>query len=463
MKKPIAVDLFCGAGGMSEGILQAGFHIAFSSDKSPEASLTYQYRHEQLGLKNGYNTFFCMEDIANLTGKFILNSISNLEYFKNRFNGKVDVIFGGPPCQGFSRAGKRLKNDPRNLLFREYLRVIAEIRPNYVVMENVVGLLDTSLDNFISYDGEKYSNATLVTEILVKEFFKIGYKIKNSDEHGKIDSKKIILNASDFGVPQKRERVIIIAYKENQNQPRDIDYYKVNKIVTVEEAISDLIVNKNKRKYQLEKLKEKNKLDYINSSKKGRTKNFFNNETIKNNFNQNTELSLHLPYVKERFSLYKQGESSKDVKARLMSEGIEKVLELDALLQYTYENSDYASLDELKLEIANFLKKSKTDKEKLLNIILSKKNIRTRLMGEEVARTIVTLPDDYISPFEERVFSVREMARLQSFDDSFIFLGKRTTGGERRKMEIPQYTQVGNAVPPLLARAIAKSIIDVIT
>ena len=112
-----------------------------------------------------------MEDIANLTGKFILNSISNLEYFKNRFNGKVDVIFGGPPCQGFSRAGKRLKNDPRNLLFREYLRVIAEIRPNYVVMENVVGLLDTSLDNFISYDGEKYSNATLVTEILVKEFF----------------------------------------------------------------------------------------------------------------------------------------------------------------------------------------------------------------------------------------------------------------------------------------------------
>lgn len=74
----------------------------------------------------------------------------------------------------------------------------------------------------------------------------------------------------------------------------------------------------------------------------------------------------------------------------------------------------------------------------------------------------MTLPDDYISPFEDRIFSVREMARLQSFDDNFEFLGKRTTGGDRRRDEVPQYTQVGNAVPPLLAKAIAMSIIDVI-
>lgn len=97
-----------------------------------------------------------------------------------------------------------------------------------------------------------------------------------------------------------------------------------------------------------------------------------------------------------------------------------------------------------------------------MDILLSKKNIRTRLNKKDTSRTIVTLPDDYISPFEDRVFSVREMARLQSFDDSFIFLGKRTTGGPRRKLEVPQYTQVGNAVPPLLARAVAKSIKDVL-
>ncbi len=88
MKKSLAIDLFCEAGGMSEGIIQVGFHIAFSSDKSPEASLTYQNRHEQLALHNGYNTFFCTEDIANLKGKFILNSIKNLEYFNGKFDRK---------------------------------------------------------------------------------------------------------------------------------------------------------------------------------------------------------------------------------------------------------------------------------------------------------------------------------------------------------------------------------------
>ena len=189
MRKPLAIDLFCGAGGMSEGILQAGFHIVFSNDKSPEVALTYQNRHEQLGLHNGYNTFFITEDIANLTGKFILDSISNLEYFKNKFDNKIDVIFGGPPCQGFSRAGKRDKNDPRNLLFREYLRVVSEIEPNYVVMENVVGLLDTKLNNFISYDLEEYEDDTLVTDILEKEFKKIGYKIKKYNSEDKVNFK----------------------------------------------------------------------------------------------------------------------------------------------------------------------------------------------------------------------------------------------------------------------------------
>lgn len=71
---------------------------------------------------------------------------------------------------------------------------------------------------------------------------------------------------------------------------------------------------------------------------------------------------------------------------------------------------------------------------------------------------MVTLPDDYLTPFEDRIPTVREMARIQSFDDSFEFLGKRTTGGPRRKIEVPQYSQVGNAVPPLLARAIALEI-----
>ncbi|MGL5796604.1 MAG: DNA cytosine methyltransferase [Cetobacterium sp.] len=467
MKKPLAIDLFCGAGGMSEGIIQAGFHIVFSSDKSPEASLTYQNRHEQLGLHNGYNTFFCTEDINNLTGEFMLNSISELKIFNNKFDGKIDAIFGGPPCQGFSRAGKRDKDDPRNFLFREYLRVISEIKPNYVVMENVVGLLDTKLDGFISFDSEIYSDNVLVTSILEKEFYKLGYKIKKYNKETDINFKKLILDASEFGVPQKRTRVIIVAYKAEIDEPKDISDYKIKDKVTIEQALSDLILDEKLKKSQILKLKKENKLNFINNSKNGRTISFDSGTPIHLEGElPNIDLSSHSDYIVQRFALYKEGESSKDVKNRLYKEGLSSVLNSEALIQNSYDLAlktiNYSSIDEFKLDITNFLNLDEEVKTTLLDLILSKKNIRTKLNRKEPSGTIVTLPDDYISPFEDRTFSVREMARLQSFDDSFIFLGKRTTGGPRRKLEVPQYTQVGNAVPPLLAKAVAQSILDVI-
>ncbi|MGL6167270.1 MAG: DNA cytosine methyltransferase [Fusobacteriaceae bacterium] len=467
MKKPLAIDLFCGAGGMSEGIIQAGFHIVFSSDKSPEASLTYQNRHEQLGLHNGYNTFFCTEDINNLTGEFILNSISELQFFNNQFDGKIDAIFGGPPCQGFSRAGKRDKDDPRNFLFREYLRVISEVKPNYVVMENVVGLLDTKLDSFISFDSEEYPDNTLVTNILEKEFHKLGYKIKKYNEEDNVNFKKLILDASKFGVPQRRTRVIIVAYKEEMDEPKNINDYKKKDKVTIEEALSDLILDKKLREFQLLKLEKMKKLDFINSSRSGRTISFDTSMPIHLEGElPNIDLSSHSDYIVQRFTLYKEGENSKDVKNRLYKEGLLPILGFEALIQNSYnialKTIGYSSIDEFKFDISNFLSLNEEMKMTLLDLVLSKKNIRTKLNRKEPSGTIVTLPDDYISPFEDRVFSVREMARLQSFDDSFIFLGKRTTGGPRRKIEVPQYTQVGNAVPPLLARAIAMSILDVI-
>ena len=141
-----AIDLFCGAGGMSEGIIQAGFHILFSSDINEDVERTYTNRHAQLGYIDGYNTHFQRTDVRELTGDYIMNCINNLGMFTNGENElpeDIDAIFGGPPCQGFSRAGRRDPNDPRNMLFKEYLRIINEIQPKYVVMENVEGLNDT--------------------------------------------------------------------------------------------------------------------------------------------------------------------------------------------------------------------------------------------------------------------------------------------------------------------------------
>ncbi|UKI20287.1 MAG: DNA cytosine methyltransferase [Oscillospiraceae bacterium] len=112
-------------------------------------------------------------------------------------------------------------------------------------------------------------------------------------------------------------------------------------------------------------------------------------------------------------------------------------------------------------EVISLFKEGKATEEQI-DVLLTKKNIRQRWKSDQPSATVVTIADDYISPWEDRTFSVREMARCQSFDDSFEFLGKRTTGGLRRRVEIPQYTQVGNAVPPLLAKAIALEILKVL-
>ena len=108
-------------------------------------------------------------------------------------------------------------------------------------------------------------------------------------------------------------------------------------------------------------------------------------------------------------------------------------------------------------DVIELFKKAKATKEQV-DVLLTKKNIRQRFDENQPSATVVTIADDYISPWEPRTFSVREMARCQSFDDSFEFLGKRTTGGLKRRVEVPQFTQVGNAVPPLLAKAIAEQI-----
>lgn len=442
---PYAIDLFCGAGGMSEGIIQAGFHILFSSDISEDAKKTYMNRHEQLGLVQNYNTYFHRGDIREVTGNLIWNVIRDLEIFYNGQNPiplEIDAIFGGPPCQGFSRAGRRDPNDPRNLLFREYIRVVREINPRYVVMENVEGFNDTKFYGFEGVTGELYEDGSLAPEILKNEFNLIGYNTLEPR----------VLDASDFGVPQKRRRVIFIAYRDGERQPTypQPTHTDIEK-VSVIEAIGDLIrdnvirntVNPQETQYQIH-------------SRLGRTRHIINNEPITgNNMILNNELSRHLPLIQERFSLFNEGEDGTAVKKRIISQGII----LDDKLNLINECVNKLNMNQDEV-LNRFSTGNVTDE--ILDILLTKKTIRTRLDRNKPSLTVVTLPDDYISPFENRTFSVREMARLQSFDDSFVFLGKRTTGGQRRKVEVPQYTQVGNAVPPLLARAIANEIITVL-
>lgn len=441
---PYAIDLFCGAGGMSEGIIQAGFDIIFSSDINEDAGKTYVNRHEQLGLIQNYNTYFHLGDIKELNGDFIWQCIRNLQIFRNNerlLPTSIDAVFGGPPCQGFSRAGMRKADDPRNLLFKEYLRVINEIRPRYVIMENVEGFNDTKFYGFHGLTGEVYPDGSLAPDILLNEFQLIGYNVLPPR----------VLDASDYGVPQKRRRVIFIAYLIGENAPQyPVPTHTDENKVTVHEAIGDLIRDRTLFRHVNPELS-----NYQEESRRGRTPNV-NGEYIGSEGNlYNNEISNHQQLIIERFSIFQEGEDGSALRNRIFKQGID-ISNKPNLIR---ECSIKLSMDEVDI-VQKFRDGDVTDQ--MLDVLLTKKTIRTRLNRNQPSLTVVTLPDDYISPFENRTFSVREMARLQSFDDSFIFLGKRTTGGPRRRFEVPQYTQVGNAVPPLLARAIATEILRAI-
>ncbi|MGG2090492.1 DNA cytosine methyltransferase [Priestia aryabhattai] len=509
-----AIDLFCGAGGFSEGIIQAGFHIVYSSDRSPHVKETYEKRHRQLGLIQGINTHFQLSDIRDLNGEKMLSDINNLEIFRENSVEEIDVIFGGPPCQGFSIAGKRDKDDPRNTLFREYLRIIKEIKPQYVVMENVAGLLSMELNTgFESVSGRKYPDNSLITEVLPEELDALNYNVEPIR----------LLNAADFGVPQRRKRAILIASRKDVVKAQ----YPVpttkepNEKVTVMEAIGDL--------FSEGKLSE-----YAVGLQEGRTPHFANRMPIPNYFGTfNQETSSHAAAVQERFSLFAQGESTQDVVDKIISNGLDLNEYPNLFRELIFNSNSSHNLSELKVAIDEikpnlylecdpkernkkyksllkkiikfwdteledkkvkavlgntnltveeftliynqckktwnksyteeyihdlFKYKSKEITEFFLDALLTKKDSRIRIDGEGTAPTMLTLPDDFIHPVLNRILTVREMARIQGFDDSFEFMGKRTTGGSKRKDEVPQYTQVGNAVPPLLAYAIALEI-----
>lgn len=433
---PYAIDLFCGAGGCSEGLIQAGFHILFSSDISDMVELTYTHRHEQLGLIQGKNTWFERSDIRDLTGNDIRKHIKNLEIFQGKEMPDIDLMIGGPSCQGFSRAGRRDKSDPRNMLFGEYVRVINEIKPKYIVLENVEGFVDMQFIGYKGITGIEYPDGSVTPYILCSELNEIGYDTL----------KPQILNAADYGVPQRRNRIIFIGYQKGLTPPKYPEpTVKPGEQLSLLDAIGDLITDP-EIKNAVNPVPTQFQLD----SQRGRTPTL-TGKPISVSELHNTELSKQTDIVRERFELFTPGESSSNLKKRVMESGID-ISDKPALIKLCCEKLQLTPND-----VVSLFKNAKATKEQV-EILLTKKNIRQRWAPDQPSATIVTIADDYISPWEPRTFSVREMARCQSFDDSFEFLGKRTTGGLLRRKEVPQYTQVGNAVPPLLAKAVALEI-----
>ena len=207
--RPIAIDLFAGCGGMSLGLEAAGFDIAASVEIDPIHSLVHHYNF-------AYGVTIC-KDIASLPSQELLNAIE-----KKGFDRDVDLIAGGPPCQGFSHMGKRQLSDPRNKLVFEYVRIVLEIQPKYFIFENVPGIVTGRHKQFLSG--------------LIQEFENNNYSVVKPVQ---------VLDASWYGAPQKRKRLILVGYR---NDVQKIQYPActngINKdlppFTNVDAAIADL-------------------------------------------------------------------------------------------------------------------------------------------------------------------------------------------------------------------------------
>ena len=344
------LDLFCGAGGLSWGLHKnRNFKTLIALDFDAEAAKTFKKNMPEAEVV-----------VGDITDKDVKEKVIRLAKEK-----KINMIAGGPPCQGYSMKGKKLGlADPRNFLFREYLNIVEELQPEVFVIENVKGLLISSKGWF--------------RDEIIQSIEKLGYCV----EHG-------ILNAADFGVPQSRERAIFICSK---GQPIPLPKAKTQKRTTVRDAISDLA--------------------YLNSG----------------------EGAFQQDYKNSPESDYQE----------LMRKGSKKL--------YNHKASNHKAVAIEKLKMIP----PEQGKECLPKELLGKQKFKTtwgRLKWDDVSPTIDTRFDASSNgtnnhPFLHRAITPREAARLQSFDDTFVFWGS--------KFYVRK--QIGNAVPPLLAKAIADQI-----
>lgn len=350
MAKYRILDLFCGAGGFSYGM-----------DKNPDFETLIALDNDQYAGE----TFKKNMPYADVIIGDITDDKTKASIVEKAKKLGINMIIGGPPCQGYSMKGKKLGlKDPRNFLFREYLNFVEKLKPDVFVIENVKGLLLAS-------------NGWFRDEI-VKKIGDLGYTV----EYG-------VLNASDYGVPQARERAIFICSKHNRIT---LPEKTVDKIVTVRDAISDL--------------------SYLESGQ--------------GEYEQDYLLPISSDYQK------------------LMREGSKK------LYNHKASNHKQVAIDKLKMI------PPEKGKEFLPDELLGNQKFKTtwgRLKWDEVSPTIDTRFDASSNgtnnhPYLHRAITPREAARIQSFDDNFIFYGS--------KVHIRK--QIGNAVPPLLAKAIADKI-----
>ena len=456
------------------GLEAAGFELVFALERSPDAAATYFHNFiEPIDSHRSWHQSYSdgLEDLDHLERqlkkKLVVMDIRRVvalidsdktgrikSYFSN-----VDLIAGGPPCQGFSAAGKRNPNDGRNSLAGQFLEMVRRVRPRFVLVENVEGMAR----KFNGHDDHAplYGIANVLGEI--------GY-----------DVQPLLLNAKYFGVPQNRPRVFILGERKAKGRPIVHPLYKQNgdlgnsarpdllptmakEGATVKNALQDLKIKWAQPRSNYTKTLNEELGSLVLGALAKDSKQLANHEYRRHSLKTRSRFRALQEF--KRFGLNRDliywaaiaGENSPaGAKAR---DSLEREITghadvISSVLEALESDPDVAAY------IGGIPRKrsAKACFVQILECLSSKKHSQKVLDGNRVSSTIMTIPDDYIHYAEPRVLTVREEARLQSFPDNFEFKGKVTTGGNMRGKEVPQYTQVGNAVPPLLAKAIGETI-----
>lgn len=397
----VYIDLFSGCGGLSLGLGHAGWRGLFAVEKDPMAFSTF--KHNMVDGKYAHFDWPKWLPQEAITIESLLKKYSSeIATLK----GKVDLIAGGPPCQGFSLYGMRNSKDPRNKLSQKYIKMVDIIKPKYILLENVRGFTVRFKDVKGKLKRQPHS------ELVKSAMENMGYQVFTA-----------FVASEEFGVPQKRTRFIMVGIREGISigdiHPFSLldeirkPFLKKKKLpphpITVEDAISDL-----------EAAQNKNSVVYHS----GRGERCFKQLS----YGQSHELTPYQSLMRKNLN----GASPNSMRfARHEDKTIEKFKLIRKHCMPGY------SLNKQKKE--------------LLGI---RKQVTSVLDPQKPSKVLTTAPDDILHYKELRILTVRESARIQSFPDDFDFKGKYTTGGKVRVKECPRYTQVGNAVPPLLGEAL---------
>lgn len=443
-------DLFSGCGGLSLGLERSGLELVVAVEKSAMPAQTFYHNFIDSSLSDEDWVEYLDRDITEqLKTKVIPRTvgeiISNDEIMAEIRKTGVDVVCGGPPCQGFSTAGRRDHADPRNQLAWQFLEFVEKTDPKMVVIENVLGM-NRAFPGTTETPFQMYANALAETGN--------GYVVQ-----------RVIVNAMHYGAPQSRPRVLIIGLRKDVAEKSGItaggeiwksDFLdKVGNVTDLSKLVPVPVLRESEIRTVADAIVDLQKHADFKATNKDNSDIYL--KDIKDNSLWNLESHLELQNV----DLPKHSESTLKrlrVKQALAVQGLSK----DILYKFSI-GEDISSL----VSSATFpmsspdgvlVLQNQAELLAALNEVKSRKRSQLVVDPDKPSKTVLTLPEDYIHPVEPRIFTVREMARFQAFADDFVFRGRISTGGAMRKFTVPQYSQVGNAVSPALSLAIGRMI-----